>query len=259
MAHYRNKPVEVARVADLLRLVPGGLDSALDIGARDGHLSVALTEKAAQVTALDLVCPLFSAPRVRCVQGDATALAFADNAIDIVLCAEVLEHIPSPGLEAACREIARVAKHCVVIGVPYRQDIREAKTSCKACGKTNPPWAHVNSFDEQRLRRLFPSLCVDEVSFVGIGLAGTNWLSSALMTFAGNPYGTYVQAEPCVHCGARLAPPAARSTLQRVATRAAVVLDRVLALTAARKGNWIHIRFVKQAQTRAAAVAAPQP
>ncbi len=37
-------------------------------------------------------------PRVEAVQGDVTALQFADNEFDAILCAEVLEHIPEPGL-----------------------------------------------------------------------------------------------------------------------------------------------------------------
>ena len=35
---------------------------------------------------------------------------------DVVLCVEVLEHIPGKGLEQACRELSRVAKSHVVIG-----------------------------------------------------------------------------------------------------------------------------------------------
>ncbi len=246
MAIYRNRPEEIARVQDLMRLIPPAISSALDIGARDGHISIAIAEQVAQVTALDLEMPNFSSPRVTCVQGDATALTFADSSIDLVFCAEVLEHIPSPGLEAACNELARVAKKYVLIGVPYMQDIRDAKTTCAACKRTNPPWAHVNSFDEQRIRKLFPSLRIDEISFVGIGSPGTNWLSSALMTFAGNPFGTYVQQEPCVHCGAKLRAPVHRSTIQRIATKAAVWIAAAQPLIHKKRGNWIHVRLAKE-------------
>src|SRR5580658_5701608 len=124
--------------------MPLGRTSILEIGARDGYHSRPLTERFAEVTALDLEKPTFEFPGVITVAGDATKLQFADSSFDCVLCAEVLEHIPA--LEQACRELARVVRHELIIGVPFRQDTRSGRTTCRNCGKTNPPWAHVNSF-----------------------------------------------------------------------------------------------------------------
>ena len=36
-------------------------------------------------------------------------------------------------------------------------------------------------------------------------------LSTLLLDLAGNPFGTYDQEEPCIHCGAKLKPPPRRS------------------------------------------------
>lgn len=242
---YRSTPAETARVADLMRLLPGGLSTALDIGARDGFLSRALAQRGLRVTALDLERPVITEPGVTCVQGDATALQFGADSFDLVFCAEVIEHIPEPALQAACTEMARVAGRFVLIGVPYKQDLRHGRTTCAGCGGINPPWAHVNAFDEARLVGLFPSLTVVSISFVGEGEAGTNAASAALLNFAGNPYGTYVQHEPCIHCNARLLPPAARTFAQKVATKAALSLRALLAPLQRPHGNWIHILFEK--------------
>ena len=244
---YRTSPAEVARVADLMRLLPAGLSTALDIGARDGFLSKTLAQQGMHVTALDLECPVVTHPRVSCVKGDATALQFGARSFDLVFCAEVIEHIPAPALQAACKEMARVADRFVLIGVPYKQDIRHGQTTCSSCGGINPPWAHVNTFDEARLAGLFPSLKVISVSFVGQAEAGTNAASAALMTFAGNPYGTYVQDEPCVHCNARLLPQATRTLPQKIATKAALSLRGLLARFHRPHGNWIHVLFEKVA------------
>ena len=178
---YRNSPAEIARVDDLMRLIPSGLHTALDIGARDGHISKAIAQKVAKVTALDLECPQFSCPGVTTVKGDATSLNFPDKSIDLVFCAEVLEHLPGKALHLACAEMARVASSYVLVGVPYKQDLRQGKTTCCLCGATNPPWGHVNSFDEARLAALFPTLKMTAVSYVGTGAPGTNALSSKLM------------------------------------------------------------------------------
>ncbi len=51
---YRATENERTRTADLLRLVPRGRATVLDIGARDGHFSRLLTGYFDAVTALDL-------------------------------------------------------------------------------------------------------------------------------------------------------------------------------------------------------------
>ena len=241
---YRASDQEKARTEDLLRILPRGRRSVLDIGARDGHFSRLLTDYFEEVTALDLEKPPFEIPRVATVKGDATRLEFADNSFDCVFCAEVLEHIPD--VRKACREIARVAKHAIVIGVPFEQDTRVGRTTCRACGKPNPPWGHVNSFTEGRLLSLFDGCRVMSKSFVGVNREATNALSAALMDLAGNPWGAYTQDEPCIHCGARLIPPGERLLWQKICSALAVRINRAQLPFTRPHGNWIHLVFSKE-------------
>ena len=243
LENYRNTEQEKSRTADLVRLLPRGRGSVLDIGARDGFFSRLLTEHFESVTALDLEMPRFNFPRVINVAGDATNLPFPDSSFDCVFCAEVLEHIPA--LEDACREIARVARHEIVIGVPYKQDTRVGRTTCPQCGKPNPPWGHINRFDESRLAKLFPGLSIQASSFVGSVRSATNRVSTMLMDMAGNPWGTYEQDEPCIYCGSKLLPPARRSMLSRVCSGLAVRIDQVQSRFARTHGNWIHVVLSK--------------
>ncbi len=225
-------------------LLPPG-DSALDIGARDGFISKLLADHFAAVTALDLQRPQIDHERIRCVQGDITALGFPDASFDLVFCAEVLEHIPPHLLATACRELARVAGQYVLIGVPYRQDIRVGRTTCSRCHKVSPPYGHVNTFDQSRLSQLFPGLTVAKRSFVGETNEHTNSVSSALMDWAGNPYGTYSQDEPCGHCGAVLTNPPERTALQKAATKLAFVGTGLQQRFVKPHGNWIHLLLKK--------------
>jgi SAM-dependent methyltransferase len=242
---YHESQKEQTRIANLMAHLPVGVDSVLDIGARYGYITRKLAERAGSVTALDLEMPLVDDPRVRCVQGDATALAFADSSFDLVFCAEVLEHIPSPDLERACREMARVSRRWVLIGVPYKQDIRLWRTTCQACGGRCPPWAHVNRFDEQRLAELFVNLQVERQSLVGTAEPDTNAVSAWLMDIAGNPFGTYVQDEACVHCGSQLVAPTTCSLSHRLLAKVALALRRVVNLGQPGHANWIHLLLRK--------------
>jgi SAM-dependent methyltransferase len=235
---------ELARISDLLRLTPKNRISVLDVGARDGRISRHLTQFFQKVVALDLEKPCFRYPGIETVAGDATKLQFPDASFDCIVCSEVLEHIPD--LERACRELARVAKYEVLIGVPFQQDINVGRMTCRTCGKATPPFGHVNSFTESKLRKLFSGMIVRDKSFVGEARGGTNPISVRLMDLAGNPWGPYNQQEPCVHCGARLIPPPVHRPLwSKVCSGVAARLNAVQTRFAAPHGNWIHILFAK--------------
>jgi SAM-dependent methyltransferase len=244
-SQYHSSGSEQARISDLMALLPSGLKQVLDVGAREGYISRRLADHAQRVTAMDLLRPQVDHPRIDCVQGDATRMPFADSCFDLVFCAQVLEHIPRPALEQACSEIARVARSQVLIGVPYRQDIRWGRTTCAACNGISPPWAHVNSFDDTALLALFPGFRVQQRSTVGSAEPGTNALSTTLMDWAGNPYGTYVQDEGCVHCGAELQAPGRRNLRQRMLSKTATTLRAVLNLTRKPHANWLHLLMTK--------------
>jgi SAM-dependent methyltransferase len=245
---YRESDQEKARTDDLVRLLPRGRRSVLDIGARDGHFSQLLTEYFDEVTALDLEKPDFSLQRVTPVAGDATRLQFADNSFDCVFCAEVLEHIPD--VAQACREIARVARHEVLVGVPYKQDTRVGRTTCQSCGCENPPWGHVNRFEEKGLIRLFAGLRLVSMSFVWSNREVTNFISAFLMDLAGNPWGTYDQDEPCIHCGARLVAPAYMSLSSKICAGIAARITNVQSALTKPHANWIHMVLQKDVNAR---------
>lgn len=245
LTEYRNSQAEKARTSDLLRLIPASAWHGLDVGARDGFFSLLLADRMSNVTALDLTLPRIAHPRVKCLQGNAALLPFADRSFDFLFCAEVLEHIPEPYLTQACSELQRVASKEILIGVPNEQDIRVSRTTCGKCGIPNPPWGHVNVFDLARLKRLFQDCDVKEVSLVGERTEATNAVSTALMDFAGNPYGTYDQDELCIYCDKEIGPPQHRNIVQLGATKLSFWLRQVTEMRVRKRGNWIHVLFKK--------------
>jgi methyltransferase family protein len=243
---YQSGFREHERIRKLVDLVPKGGKSLLDAGARDGSLSILLADHFEAITALDQNKPSVSHAKVVSVQGDITSLEFSDRSFDCVMCAEVLEHVPPELLVRACSELQRVAAQYLVIGVPYKQDLRVSRTTCYTCGKKNPPWGHVNVFDEDRLRDLFPGMDAQEIMYVGRTTAATNVVSTLLMDIAGNPYGTYSQEECCVHCGAQLQSPPARNFFQKVCTKIAAVLNQIQERLRRPQPNWVHVLFRKR-------------
>jgi len=240
----RKSSIEQERIADLMSILPDG-NAVLDIGARDGYISQLLAGRYERVTALDLVKPSFDIDRVETIQGNVLALQFPDNAFDTVVCMEVLEHLAPGSLQTACDELTRVARGYVVIGVPYRQDLRVGRMTCQNCGGISPAWNHLNSFDKDRLQRLFRRLNPVSVTFVGRTRARTNALSAWLLNRAGNPWGNFYQDERCLHCDQPLSPPMNRTLFQRACSAVAFLLQQGQRPFIREHANWIHIVFQK--------------
>ena len=242
----RDSVRERQRIQDLMAMVPSGIENALDAGSRDGHLAAQLLTKVKRVTAMDLLPPTVEMdPRVVFEIGDITSLGYRDDTYDLVLCSEVLEHIPGANLIKACQELERVSNRYLLIGVPYQQDLRQWQLACGSCGQQSPPWGHVNSFDEKSLKELFPRSSVVECKESGSAKHGTNSASTWLFRLAGNPYGSYEQLESCVHCGEKIFRPPPMTTLARFLAKVAVWIQALQNLLMSEKPLWIHILLLK--------------
>ena len=97
--------------------------SVLDAGCGEGETLVRLDSLPRQGTAaIDLSEQAIRHVRDRVPWVDASVanvanLPFDDDSFDLVLCLEVLEHLPEPG--AALDELARVSRGNVVVSVPH--------------------------------------------------------------------------------------------------------------------------------------------
>ncbi len=106
-SRLRSYERQISEVSDL------GYQRILEIGVGSGYVSRKLKDKGFDVVTLD-----FDFNLRPCIVGDARVLPFKDNFFDVVLCAEVLEHVRFSESVAALREIYRVADKYVVLTLP---------------------------------------------------------------------------------------------------------------------------------------------
>jgi SAM-dependent methyltransferase len=107
-----------AEIARIVRATLGpGTHRVLDVGDAAGHL--ALFEPDLWVAGLDLVPAPSRLPCAVPINGDGTALPFADGTFDAVVTSDVLEHIPPPGRPAFLAELTRVSRGLVVVAAPF--------------------------------------------------------------------------------------------------------------------------------------------
>lgn len=233
---------ERVRIEHFMAMLPDDLGDVLEIGTRDGRVTGFLVPRARSITALDLTPPSVDHPKVHPLVGNLVALPFRDRAFDTVICTEVLEHIPVPGLHHAVAELARVVRGRLLVGVPFDQDTRLGSMRCPHCGVVNPPWGHVNRFDQQDLLGLFPDLEVQSVEPCGQSVACQSEVSALLEAWLDYPNGIWNQEEPCVACGRDLERPTF-SRRKRLAAAVPRVLNKVSRALASPRPAWIHVVF----------------
>lgn len=133
--------------------------SVLEIGPGEGWLVRRLLGAGHRVVTTDLSrrwlerLPSARDPQLLRVQANAFHLPFRDGLFDVVIAAEVLEHLPGPG--DAAREVRRVLKPGgrFIATVPYREELRPV--ICAHCGQLFERNGHLNSFSETTLTELF--------------------------------------------------------------------------------------------------------
>ena len=101
----------------------------LEVGCGEGIVLATLAARlpGTRFDGLELDETALEQARVRCpgaklVRGDACELPFGDRSFDLVVCLEVLEHLPEPA--RALRELRRVARGGCLLSVPHEPYFR---------------------------------------------------------------------------------------------------------------------------------------
>jgi SAM-dependent methyltransferase len=88
-------------------------------------------------------------------QASADSVPLPDRSFDCVTCLEVVEHLPIAVYERALGELARIARHQLLLSVPHEQDLTVGRVECPACRTLFNPDYHLRSYSRHSLPSLF--------------------------------------------------------------------------------------------------------
>ena len=146
---------EKKRVEEVMGLIPEDVNGILDVGCGDGVISNILVDKKYDVTCLDISPQALKHVKAKTILGSSDNMNFPDSSFDLVLCTEVLEHLPSGVYEKTLMELKRLAKKYLIISTPYLENLKAKFAKCNQCGCTFHVYRHVRSFSKEKLGNLF--------------------------------------------------------------------------------------------------------
>jgi SAM-dependent methyltransferase len=148
------KGEHVAKLLERARLA--SVQSVIEIGCGDGSVLEELARRGIGDSRIGMD---ISSAAVRIAAGrpgvtaaeqfDGERIPAHDHAYDLVIATHVLEHVPAP--ERLVAELARVARHALVIEVPLERNLSARRPAARAASEAA---GHLHRFDRPLVRRL---------------------------------------------------------------------------------------------------------
>ncbi len=240
--HVRGSSEEMLRIAETIRLIPSESTSVLDVGAGHGVLLKDLeSARGIRGVGIEITPSKVEYARAQGVDlrlGAAQRLEFSDRSFDTVLACEVVEHLPFGVYEASLKEMARVARHSVLITVPNEE--QRPFVRCPYCGASVNPNYHMRSFSTASLTGLVPGFSL--IKTIGVGSHRVSPLLSLGRRWLDRQWPAELV---CASCGFQSTPTSSASAtpLGRLALRK-TARDFARLLPARRKATWLIALYV---------------
>jgi len=146
--------LELGRIQATIAMIPNDVTTILDVGCGDGRIIERLPKRYKTV-GVDYSCNSLRQFVQRRVCANSANLPFRDRSFDLVLCCEVLEHLPDELFEATRCELERISRRYILISVPYKENMRLLATKCPRCHHVFHIWGHVRRFLNGDLDSMF--------------------------------------------------------------------------------------------------------
>ncbi len=151
---------EISLAENIAQVLPRSFSNLIDVGCGEGYLLYALQNYKKQkegtyfgfdLTQGRITVTKKNVPSALLLRGDVLHLPFPDNAFDIVVCSELLEHMEA--YQKVVEELLRITRKRLIITVP--NELPLVKIMCPKCKTKHYYDGHVNYFTAEKLRTIF--------------------------------------------------------------------------------------------------------
>lgn len=146
---------EKKRIETLINLIPKEVNSIIEVGCGDGRLINCLKDKHDHLYGMDISEEIIKTVEVPKIIGSIDDIPFKDNEFDLVICSEVLEHLPINIYEKSLSELERISDKYILISVPNDENIKVRRVECPECNCAFHPWRHLRSYKLDEMKNLF--------------------------------------------------------------------------------------------------------
>ena len=163
--------IEREKIGIIESSVPPDVRTALDVGCGRGHVYRRLKGlNGVKAFAVDLSPEALKKLQDGCVSfADVKDLPFRDGEFDLVLAADVIEHLENGYFSRGVAELARVSRKYIMIISPNRDAFYWPVALCAECGKEFNIYGHHRTIDSGTIKKIFPP---DSFEILKIGTFG---------------------------------------------------------------------------------------
>lgn len=147
--------LERERIQKTIEFIPEDVKSILDIGCGDGRIINRLTDN---YTCMGIDISKEALQHIKCQKkiGSINNIPLPDRSYNLIICCEVLEHLPFMVYEKAITELVRVSNKYILISVPNNESITDNMITCDYCGCKFHNCRHLRSFNPKNMSELIP-------------------------------------------------------------------------------------------------------
>jgi len=234
--------LELDRIMATIAMIPPGVTTVLEVGCGDGRI-IRRLPKHLRATGIDYSHSSVSKLPGRGLCASLEDLPFPDRSFDLVLCCEVLEHLPDEMFRRGLHELGRIARKYILISVPYKENLRLHRTRCSECGTMFHIWGHLRRFTNGSLKGLFEDFEVESTGFVGRRSPYYLPIVLGVNQRYGNRWADWEKTSICPQCGNA----EFRRTPRNAVTIACGVVNLLTSwVVPALRKNWVLKCFVRR-------------
>jgi len=190
------------RANQILTILPEGTCSVLEIGCGNGIITNNINRPF--VVGLDMARHPLTHVTKHAVQGSIHSLPIRANKFDLVILAEVLEHLDNATFCKAIEEIKQLSAKYLLITVPFNENVASSSCKCGRCGKLFHPNYHRQSFHNSWFEEVFSDYDLVRITYGSFRIPPSKhipWLKNKLEVYE------YVDTAICDECGGKPAKP----------------------------------------------------